>query len=119
MFTKVPKPPQNHASGGLWCCYCDKLIADDQPYVEIQEQGEYYLHACSDACADRIIRGNAPKLCLTPHCGRPTKGGSRGLCNNHYTQAYTAVSAGKTTWEAMEQAGLALPPRSSTLKLPE
>lgn len=36
---------------------------------------------------------------------------TRGLCASCYSSAAALVKAGKTTWEALEAAGLALPSR--------
>ena len=44
--------------------------------------------------------------CLVPGCTNEAK--SRGLCGNCYTAARNAVKGGKTTWEKLEKAGLAL-----------
>jgi hypothetical protein len=39
----------------------------------------------------------------------------RGLCLGCYQRSRKHVQAGKTTWRALEQAGLALPPKPPTL----
>ena len=37
---------------------------------------------------------------------------SRGLCQRCYDRSRRQVRDGKTTWHALEQAGLALPPKA-------
>lgn len=46
--------------------------------------------------------------CMIPKC-EAADYHSRGLCNNHRTQACTLIRAGKTTWEELEDLKLAAP----------
>ena len=65
--------------------------------------------------AKRRVRKSEPVVepqqngveCLVPGCKNEAK--SRGLCGNCYTAARNAVAHEKTSWEALEEAGLALP----------
>jgi len=45
--------------------------------------------------------------CLYPGCESAQK--VRGLCQTHYQYALRLVKRGKTTWEALEAEGKALP----------
>lgn len=62
---------------------------------------------------DRGIRGAAqgrrkpPPPCLSPGCYWAAM--SRGICTNCYRTLGRQVKAGKTTWAALEAAGLVLP----------
>lgn len=49
-----------------------------------------------------------PVQCIVPRCDAPDYH-SRGLCNNHRTQAALLVRRGDTTWEELEALGLAKP----------
>ena len=48
-------------------------------------------------------------LCHAPGC-MPKKVTARGLCWKHYREAQERVASGETTWEALCEAGHALPP---------
>ena len=45
--------------------------------------------------------------CLFPPCTRGVA--VRGLCRNHYHEAYKLVRDGETSWEKLEAAGKAAP----------
>ena len=51
-------------------------------------------------------------MCMTPDCKHAVK--CRGLCGCCYNTALVLVRTGNTTWEKLEQAGLALPAQRST-----
>lgn len=53
--------------------------------------------------------------CRAGSCNRVPA--SRGLCLAHYQQVQNLVRKGRTTWEALEEAGLALPPGTSAGRL--
>jgi hypothetical protein len=53
--------------------------------------------------------------CRAGSCARVVA--SRGLCLAHYQQAQNLVRKGRTTWAALEEAGLALPPGASAGRL--
>ncbi len=64
------------------------------------------------------------KKCLTPGCkgifgakgvGKGKSGG-RGLCRGCHLAASSLVRRGKTTWEEMEQLGLAIPKTRSRVE---
>jgi len=38
-------------------------------------------------------------ICMHPECQETAK--ARGLCANHYSQAWQLVKAGETTWEQL------------------
>lgn len=46
--------------------------------------------------------------CLNPQCD--AEPWARGLCNACYSAARRQVALGRVTWEALEQAGMALKP---------
>ena len=66
---------------------------------------------CRDelSCVPPVIPVAAPaqKGCLTPGCGNKIR--SRGLCQNCYSAARLRVNSGVSTWEDLENSGLALP----------
>lgn len=47
------------------------------------------------------------KKCIVDGCERKHNG--RGLCVNHFNVSNVRVANGKTTWEKLEEQGLALP----------
>jgi len=49
-------------------------------------------------------------ICLTPGCGKGAAAAlKRGLCMKCHSEAKKQVNAGNTTWEQLEQMGLAQP----------
>lgn len=70
-------------------------------------------------CADGRVRGkreaSLEAACLTPGCkfkfgGSQEKKGGRGLCHYCHNVASNLIKKGATTWEELEQLGLAQPP---------
>lgn len=55
-----------------------------------------------------------PNRCLTPGC--INRQNRNGLCLKCYGQAKKLIEAGKTTWESLEEMGLAELGRSDFLK---
>lgn len=45
------------------------------------------------------------KECIYPKCVNPSVG--RGLCANHYYQAKRLINNNRTTWDKLEQKGIA------------
>ena len=52
---------------------------------------------------------NKKPACIVDGCTRETRGGSRGMCINHYAVKQDLVKRGKTTWEELEKEGKAKP----------
>lgn len=63
--------------------------------------------SCSGCKQRRRQRRQPHDICITPGCDRPYH--SRGLCDTCRTQARRAIKRGETTWEELEELGLALP----------
>lgn len=50
--------------------------------------------------------------CLIPDCGKSAGGsdaGGRGLCKPHYIKAHRQVQLGYTSWDELQELGLAAP----------
>ncbi len=56
---------------------------------------------------ERTTAAPAQNVCLTPGCGGKIR--SRGLCQNCYSAARLRVNSEVSTWEDLENSGLALP----------
>lgn len=54
------------------------------------------------------------KTCLTPYCHRVVN--SRGLCQYCYMTARKLVEQERVTWETLEKAGKALPPKGDCIQ---
>lgn len=52
-------------------------------------------------------RATVTPICLVDGC--QTKAACRGICWKHYIQARRYVNAGKTSWEKLEELGVAKP----------